>query len=80
MFLSMILQSWIQKHFSEEAAATTARNVMLLLARDGDAVFQRCCCGGHRGCEGLHGEGQAITRHEVCHVMVRPRCAMFLVH
>ena len=57
-------QRRIKEHFADVTTAATARDAWLLLARDGNSIFERRCCCGHRECNGLHGEEGATEGHE----------------
>ena len=46
------------------AASTASCHALLLLARDGHAVFEHCRCGGDSECERLHWEARARIGHE----------------
>ena len=59
-----LLHSGIQEHFADMAASTASCHALLLLARDGHAVFEHCRCGGDSECERLHWEVRAGRGHE----------------
>jgi hypothetical protein len=61
--------NWIQKHFADVTATSTASNALHLLARDGHAVFQHRSCSRDGECEGLHGEGGTSKWHELSGVV-----------
>ena len=57
-------QRRIKEYFADVTTAATARDAWLLLASDGNSIFERRCCCGYRECNGLHGEVGATEGHE----------------